>query len=146
MNCCYPKIPRIFSPGVKFRVFKAVGGGLAEPSKTLGVSSAWWGRTRPGALASLSMKWRGAWYERRLKMAGGWKKGRINRDPFPEIPGMPNRSELMKPLIFPNNQRGFKIFTVVATVGESNFSVNAHIRLCSHGTGSKWFRSKNRAG
>lgn len=59
-------------------------------------------------------------YERRLKMAGGWKKGRVHRDPFPEIPGMPNRSELMKPLIFPNSQRGFKIFTVVATVGENN--------------------------
>ena len=53
-------------------------------------------------------------------MAGGWKKGRVHRDPFPEIPGMPNRSELMKPLIFPNSQRGFKIFTVVATVGENN--------------------------
>lgn len=50
-------------------------------------------------------------------MADGksWK----NRDPFPEIPGMPNRNELMKPLIFPNNQRAFKIFTVVATVGEN---------------------------
>ena len=50
-------------------------------------------------------------------MADG-RKGRVQRDPFPEIPGMPNRSELMKPLIFPNSQRGFKIFTVVATIGE----------------------------
>ncbi|XP_068762559.1 uncharacterized protein [Montipora capricornis] len=49
-------------------------------------------------------------------MADG-RKGRVNRDPFPEIPGMPNKSELMKPLIFPNSQRGFKIFTVVATIG-----------------------------
>ena len=37
---------------------------------------------------------------------------------FPEIPGVPNRSELMKPLIFPNNQRAFKIFTYLATLGE----------------------------
>ncbi|CAH3174692.1 unnamed protein product [Porites lobata] len=50
-------------------------------------------------------------------MADGWRRGRKPRDHFPEIPGMPNRSELMKPLIFPNNQRAFKIFTVIATVG-----------------------------
>ncbi|XP_015776372.1 PREDICTED: uncharacterized protein LOC107354411 [Acropora digitifera] len=48
-------------------------------------------------------------------MADDWK-GKVTRDPFPEIPGMPNRNELMKPLIFPNSQRGFKIFTVVATI------------------------------
>ena len=51
-------------------------------------------------------------------MADDWRKGWKRRDHFPEIPGMPNRSELMKPLIFPNNQRAFKIFTVVATVGK----------------------------
>ena len=50
-------------------------------------------------------------------MADDWK-GKVTRDPFPEIPGMPNRNELMKPLIFPNSQRGFKIFTVVATISE----------------------------
>ena len=36
---------------------------------------------------------------------------------FPEIPGVPNRSELMKPLIFPNSQRGFKIFIYAVTIG-----------------------------
>ena len=50
-------------------------------------------------------------------MADDWK-GKVTRDPFPEIPGMPNRNELMKPLIFPNSQRGFKIFTVVATISK----------------------------
>ena len=50
-------------------------------------------------------------------MADDWK-GKVTREPFPEIPGMPNRNELMKPLIFPNSQRGFKIFIVVATISK----------------------------
>ncbi|XP_066027605.1 uncharacterized protein [Pocillopora verrucosa] len=42
---------------------------------------------------------------------------------FPEIPGVPNRSELMKPLIFPNSQRAFKIFTYLATLGAGLYCV-----------------------
>lgn len=37
---------------------------------------------------------------------------------FPEIPGVPNRNELMKPLIFPNSQRAFKLFTYAVTIGQ----------------------------
>ena len=51
------------------------------------------------------------------KMADKITKIRKERS-FPEIPGVPNRNELMKPLIFPNSQRGFKIFTYLATLGE----------------------------
>ena len=53
----------------------------------------------------------------RSKMADPGKKESAE-NPFPVIPGVPSRSELMKPLIFPNSQRGFKIFTWVATVGK----------------------------
>lgn len=48
---------------------------------------------------------------------------------FPEIPGVPSRSELMKPLIFPNSQRGFKIFTYVVTVGEYILLQGTRIRI-----------------
>ena len=51
--------------------------------------------------------------------AGKFKMEDLRKErSFPEVPGVPNRSELMKPLIFPNHQRGFKIFTFVVTAGE----------------------------
>ncbi|KAJ7373738.1 hypothetical protein OS493_011347 [Desmophyllum pertusum] len=42
---------------------------------------------------------------------------------FPEIPGVPNRNELMKPLIFPNSQRGFKIFTYVLSIAAGLYCI-----------------------
>lgn len=72
----------------------------------------------------------------------GWRKGWKHRDHFPEIPGMPNRSELMKPLIFPNSQRAFKIFTVVATVGECILGQGAQVVIYAISTDqllSSWF-------
>lgn len=42
---------------------------------------------------------------------------------FPEIPGVPNRSELMKPLIFPNSQRGFKIFIYAVTIAAGLYCI-----------------------